>query len=57
MTDDKSKRHADAKRINIHEDYEVRDWCESLQVTPEQLKKAVQQVGTSADAVRKYLGK
>jgi hypothetical protein len=58
MSDDKTNRGtADRNRINIHEDYELRDWSKRLGVTPEELKKAVQQVGTSADAVRKHLGK
>jgi hypothetical protein len=47
----------DRSRINIHEEYELRDWSKRLGVTPEELKKAVGQVGTSADAVRKHLGK
>jgi Protein of unknown function (DUF3606) len=58
MSDDKTNRGtADRNRINIREDYELRDWSKRLGVTPEELKKAVQQVGTSADAVRKHLGK
>jgi hypothetical protein len=58
MSDDKTNRGAaDRNRINIHEEYEVRDWSKRLGISPEELKKAVQQVGTSADAVRKHLGK
>jgi hypothetical protein len=58
MSDDKTNRGAaDRSRINIHEDYELRDWSKRLGVSPEELKKAVQQVGTSAEAVRKHLGK
>ena len=58
MSDDKTKRGtADRDRINIHEDYELRDWSKRFGVSPDELKKAVQQVGTSADAVRKHLGK
>ena len=58
MSDDKTNRGAaDRNRINIHEEYEVRDWSKRLGVSPEELKKAIQQVGTSADAVRKHLGK
>jgi Protein of unknown function (DUF3606) len=56
MSDDKTNRGAaDRNRINIHEEYEVRDWSKRLGVSPEELKKAIQQVGTSADAVRKHL--
>jgi hypothetical protein len=58
MSDDKTNRGAaDRNRINVHEDYELRDWSKRLGVSPEELKKAVEQVGTSADAVRKHLGK
>lgn len=58
MPADKTNRGAhDRSRINIHEEYELRDWSKRLGVTPEELKKAVAQVGTSADAVRKHLGK
>jgi hypothetical protein len=58
MSDDKVDRGAaDRNRINIHEDYELRDWSNRLGAPPEELKKAVEQVGTSADAVRKHLGK
>ena len=32
MPDDKTKsRPRDAKRINVHEDYELRDWCKKFQ--------------------------
>jgi hypothetical protein len=58
MSDDKSKTGVpDRDRINVNEDYELRDWSKKLGVTPEQLKKAVQSVGPSADAVKKHLGK
>ena len=48
-------RPQDAKRINIHEDYELRDWSKKLGVSEEELKAAVKKVGTSADAVEKHL--
>ena len=58
MPDDKSKAgRQDRDRINVNEDYELRDWSKKFGVTPEELKKAVQSVGTSAEAVRKHLGK
>lgn len=58
MADDKSKTgRQDRDRINVNEDYELRDWSKKFGVTPEELKKAVQSVGTSAEAVRKHLGK
>jgi hypothetical protein len=58
MSDDKSNRGGqDRARINLHEDYEVRDWSKSLGTTPERLREAVQAVGDRADAVREYLRK
>ena len=56
MADDKSKSGGqDRNRINLGEDYEVRDWSEKFGVTPEQLKAAVQAVGNQADAVEAHL--
>jgi hypothetical protein len=56
MADDKTKtRPQDAKRINVNEDYELKDWSKRFGVSPEQLKAAVKEVGTSADAVEKHL--
>ena len=57
MADDKSKTGQDRKLISLNEDYEVRDWCKSLNTTPEKLKAAVKAVGNSADKVREYLAK
>jgi hypothetical protein len=45
----------DRRRINMHEDYEVRDWSKALSVTPDELKRAVTEVGDNADRVREYL--
>ncbi|MGV3569602.1 MAG: DUF3606 domain-containing protein [Ramlibacter sp.] len=57
MSDDKSKSQGqDRQRINIHQDYELRDWSKSLNTTPERLKEAVAAVGDRADKVREYLG-
>jgi hypothetical protein len=57
MADDLSKRHGqDRERINVHEDYELRNWARSLNATPERVKEAVQAVGDRADKVREYLG-
>lgn len=58
MADDLSKRGSpDRDRINVNEDYEVRDWAKKFGVSPDDLKRAVQQVGDRADAVRLHLGK
>ena len=56
MADDKSNAGAqDRARINVNQDYELRDWARSLNTTPERLKEAVQAVGDRADKVREYL--
>ena len=58
MPDNKSKvGKQDRERVNINEYYELRDWSKKFGVSREELKKAVQKVGTSAEAVRKQLGK
>lgn len=58
MADDKSKTGGqDRKRINLNEDYEVRDWTKSLGVTEQQLRDAVKAVGDSAEKVREHLKK
>ena len=57
MSDDKSKSSGqDRERININQDYELRDWAKSLNTTPEKIKEAVAAVGDRADKVREYLG-
>jgi hypothetical protein len=56
MADDKnSVGSPDRKLISLGEDYEVRDWTESLGVSEERLREAVGAVGNSADKVRAYL--
>jgi hypothetical protein len=56
MSDDKSLRTpADAQRVNMGEDYEVRYWTDKWQVTPEQLRAAVEKVGVMADDVEREL--
>jgi hypothetical protein len=58
MSDDLNKRGSqDRQRVNINEEHEVRYWTGALNVTPEQLRKAVKEVGPMADDVRKWLGK
>lgn len=46
---------ADRARINVNEEWECRYWSVELGVTPEQLRAAVDAVGTSADKVREHL--
>ena len=58
MADDLNDRGAqDRRRVNIHEDYEVRYWTEKWGVSKEQLAQAVKRAGVSAEAVARQLGK
>lgn len=45
----------DRDRISLSEEYEVRDWAESLGVSEDRLREAVAAVGNSAEKVREYL--
>lgn len=58
MGDDLTNRgRQDDIRINVNQDWELRDWSKRLGVTPEQLKQAVRDVGPIARDVRRKLGK
>jgi hypothetical protein len=58
MADDKKNTgKQDDIRINVNQDYELRDWAKTLGVTPQQLKDAVKAVGPVVKDVRKYLNK
>ena len=58
MSDDKSKRGpADASRVNVNEDYELRYWSEKFGCTHDQLRAAVKAVGPMAKDVEAYLKK
>jgi hypothetical protein len=58
MSDDfKNRGGQDRLRINIHEEHELRYWTQELNVSKEQLERAVQAVGVMAAEVRKHLGK
>lgn len=50
-----SRGGQDRKRIDVHQDYELRDWSKKFGVTPEELKEAVKVVGTEADKVEAHL--
>ena len=55
MSDDKSKTGAqDRSRINVNEDYELRDWSKKFGVTQDELKAAVKAVGDKASAVERH---
>ncbi len=56
MSDDKTKSGGqDRKRINLSEDYEVRDWAEKFGVSQDRLREAVGKVGSMADDVEREL--
>ena len=58
MADDPKKvGKADRDRINVHEDYELRDWSSTLGVSRDRLKEAVRKVGPMVDDVKRELGK
>lgn len=58
MADDRSKiGKPDRDRINVNEDYELRDWSKKLGATPQQIKDAVKAVGPMVADVKKKLGK
>jgi uncharacterized protein DUF3606 len=56
MADDLNHRGpTDRTRINVEEPHEVQYWSKALDVTEEQLRAAVAQVGVMVDAVRIHL--
>ena len=57
MDSTKNVGSPDRDRINVNEDYELQYWSEKFGVSRERLKEAVDAVGTSVDAVQKYLNK
>jgi len=58
MADNKNDTGSpDRDRISLSEDYEIRDWTQSLGVSEARLREAVSAVGDSADKVRAYLTK
>lgn len=58
MSDDLRKRGGqDRTRIDVNQDYELRDWAKKFGVTPQQLKEAVKAVGDRAADVEKHLNR
>ena len=55
MDNKQDRGPADRARINIHEPYELQYWSKELNVTPEELKKAVEQKGVMVSDVRRHL--
>jgi hypothetical protein len=56
MTDNLRKNTtADAKRVNVHEKWEVEYWTKKFGVTEERLKDAAKAAGPMAANIEKYL--
>ena len=56
MADDPNIRGAgDRQRINVDQDYELRNWSQKFGVSPDDLRRAVREVGPMADDVEKHL--
>ncbi|GAC1597054.1 MAG: hypothetical protein NVS3B19_19450 [Ginsengibacter sp.] len=58
MSDNKNKAgKADRDRIDINEDYELRDWAEKYNVSAKELRDAVNEVGPMAKDIEAFLKK
>jgi hypothetical protein len=57
MADDKTKVAEDRRKIDLHQDYELRYWCTKFGVSEDRLHAAIQEVGTMADDVARELKK
>ncbi len=56
MTDDKTKPVGqDRKRVDLHQDSEVRDWAEKFGVSPSDIRQAAEAVGNDASRIKWYL--
>lgn len=56
MSDDKKKTgNPDRQRVNVNEDYELRDWAAKWGVSEQRVRDAVSKVGTIADDVEREL--
>jgi len=58
MANDLHEKEApDLRRVNIHEEHELKYWAKEFAVSKERIIEAVYTVGTSAEAVAKYFKK
>jgi hypothetical protein len=58
MSDDKKRvGNPDRQRISLEEEYEIQDWSKKFGVSKEELKQAVQKVGSNAKDVEEFLKK
>jgi hypothetical protein len=57
MSDDlKNRSQQDRVRISLEQDWEVAYWTKKFNCSKEELRKAVEKAGNSAEAVAKQLG-
>ena len=52
----RASRRQPGPLIDIESDNDLRNWSEALDVSEEELLRAVKAVGPSSEAVREYLG-
>ena len=57
MSDNKSKKKLDAKRISLGELYEAERWAKVLGVSRQKLSGAVKKVGTGVERVKEYISR
>ena len=57
MTDNKKKKAADRRRIDLNQPYELGYWSRKFGVPEQELADAVHTVGTNAEDVAIELGK
>jgi uncharacterized protein DUF3606 len=57
MTDDKTKKAADGRRINLHQAYELGYWSRKFGVSEQEVAEAVQKAGPMASDVEQELQK
>lgn len=55
MDDLRNRGHQDRSTISMHEPHEVQYWTKHLNVSKQDLQRAVETVGNSASTVRKQL--
>ncbi|MDB5947763.1 MAG: hypothetical protein JWQ33_2789 [Ramlibacter sp.] len=56
MTDQSEGRAPERQSIDLHDDDEILFWCQKLQCSEEDLRRAVADVGQAPLPVAEYLG-
>jgi hypothetical protein len=56
MADDKTRANGpDRDRIDVNQEYELRDWAKKFNASPDQIRQAVKAVGDRASDVEMHL--